>query len=112
MKTKICTKCDKRKPLSAFWKSSRSKDGKYSRCKECKYEATRLWCSKNLDHLSQYMAKWRAVRMKDPKFAEKVKRRQREYMRVYMRMYYRRKKLGNSRSVEQHKAFVGIAQLM
>ena len=35
MKTKICTKCNKRKPLSKFYKSKFGKYGVYSICKKC-----------------------------------------------------------------------------
>lgn len=34
-KTKVCTKCGKRKPLSAFAKDCTKKDGVKSQCKEC-----------------------------------------------------------------------------
>lgn len=34
-KTKVCTKCGKRKPLSAFAKDCTKKDGLKSQCKEC-----------------------------------------------------------------------------
>ena len=35
MKTKICTKCNKRKSIIKFYKHSRYKDGVYSWCKNC-----------------------------------------------------------------------------
>lgn len=33
---KICTKCDKKKPLHMFHKHPQSKDGRASECKRCK----------------------------------------------------------------------------
>ena len=40
-KTKICTKCGKRKPLSAFAKDCSKNDGVKSQCKECMNSAAR-----------------------------------------------------------------------
>ena len=35
---KQCTKCEKQKPLSDFYKDKRATDGLYSSCKECGYK--------------------------------------------------------------------------
>lgn len=35
MKTKLCTKCQKEKPLDKFYKCTSSKDGKARYCKDC-----------------------------------------------------------------------------
>ena len=40
-KTKICTKCGKRKPLSAFDKDCSKNDGVKSQCKDCMNSAAR-----------------------------------------------------------------------
>ncbi len=39
--TKKCTKCSKEKPLGDFHTYSKSKDGKYTQCKECAYKANK-----------------------------------------------------------------------
>lgn len=44
---KTCNKCGIAKPLTYFSKKKKSKDGHYSRCKECDKEATRLWRKNN-----------------------------------------------------------------
>jgi len=41
MDTKICTKCGAPKPLSEYYSDKRKKDGLYTQCKTCHYEATR-----------------------------------------------------------------------
>jgi hypothetical protein len=41
MPSKICTKCDERKPLSEFPREKESKSGVGSRCLECKREAAK-----------------------------------------------------------------------
>ena len=35
MNTKKCTGCEKEKPITAFWKSTRKKDGLQNMCTEC-----------------------------------------------------------------------------
>ena len=44
MKTKKCTKCSKLKPLDAYPKDNRAKDGRGSSCKECN----------NINHRKRY----------------------------------------------------------
>jgi len=59
VKTKRCTKCNKAKPLSEFWKNSKSKDGLCYQCKSCylKYQRERnklknmLWVTDRFRHL-------------------------------------------------------------
>jgi hypothetical protein len=46
-KTKVCTKCGKRKKLEAYYADTRNKDGKQSRCKVCWALAGRVFRSAN-----------------------------------------------------------------
>ena len=41
MNTKVCVKCNIEKPVENFSKSSSSKDGLQSYCRECQSEANR-----------------------------------------------------------------------
>lgn len=36
MKTKVCVECKEDKPLSAFHKQPTNKDGRFSKCKQCR----------------------------------------------------------------------------
>jgi hypothetical protein len=47
MKNKKCTVCKKHKPLSCFYNSKTSKDGKGYRCKECDTVARKKWSQDN-----------------------------------------------------------------
>lgn len=42
MTTKICSKCQKEKPLSEFWALAHSKDGKRPDCKQCYKKPARV----------------------------------------------------------------------
>lgn len=68
MKTKACSKCKEEKPLDAFWRDRKRKDGRLPACKDCEsarlkkaYKAnpelfqarTRRWESKNREHVLQ-----------------------------------------------------------
>lgn len=43
MATKICSKCRRLKNLSEFHKSTTNRDGRTSRCKECRAEDGRVY---------------------------------------------------------------------
>ena len=45
--TKYCAKCDDDKPLTAFSKQSRAKDGKATYCKTCYGKMTKRWARAN-----------------------------------------------------------------
>lgn len=47
MKTKVCKDCEEAKPTSDFYKRKDSKDGLYSRCKECHLVITRESAKRN-----------------------------------------------------------------
>lgn len=44
---KLCGQCGERKPLDAFAKCSRERDGKQSACRECRGKYTRDWYRRN-----------------------------------------------------------------
>ena len=46
--TKVCTKCGTEKPISDYHKSTRSKDGHLSVCKECTNKKQREYLCRNL----------------------------------------------------------------
>lgn len=53
-KTKVCTKCGKRKKLGDFHKSRVGKYGLRSRCKQCINTAHKNWQLKNSDEIKEY----------------------------------------------------------
>lgn len=52
-KTKVCTKCEKRKPLESFYLSIQGKWGRHSQCISCKKNATKNWAAKNPDKVKE-----------------------------------------------------------
>ncbi len=57
MKTKICFKCHQIKPLSEFYKHSKTADGHVNKCKECNKKDVSLNYRKNIQHYTQYEQK-------------------------------------------------------
>lgn len=49
LKTKVCKKCKKRKPLTEFHKDSYSPDGHHFYCKECRHKNYKKYYGKNKD---------------------------------------------------------------
>ena len=87
---KVCTKCEKEKSFEEFRKSSRYKDGHYSRCKDCmrEYEKKNEDHEKKLASREKYRENNREkIRQQDresylenpDKFREKAKIAQRKY---------------------------------
>lgn len=54
-KSKVCTKCGKRKPLGSYCKNKGGKYGLYSRCNFCKNEVTRIWQKNNKEYCAKYI---------------------------------------------------------
>lgn len=52
--TRTCPKCGETKPTSAFSRSSATKHGFQSRCKECKKAEARAGYAKNIEHYRTY----------------------------------------------------------
>jgi hypothetical protein len=70
---KICSTCKELKPLEAFSKDKRAKDGLCYRCKICSKALMQDWYAANRDRL---IAKARANELADP---EKARHKKREY---------------------------------
>jgi len=56
--TKVCTKCGEAKPLTAYSRNKRFRDGCERRCKACRSEAFAAWRVKNLDRRREYQQEW------------------------------------------------------
>lgn len=59
MKTKICSKCGKEKPITEFYKDKSSKDGLYYWCKECSCKHNKERYRKNKKKIIEYIKKYR-----------------------------------------------------
>ena len=57
MTTKVCTKCNKEKPLTEFNKNSKSKDKLDYRCRECDHIANHIW-HKNPENRARRKKAW------------------------------------------------------
>jgi len=88
MKTKVCNKCGKEKPISEFHKNRNSKDGLNSWCKKCHKEYRdenkekikekwREYYQNNRERISEYKKEYR----KNNK--EKIKEYNKEYRKKY-----------------------------
>jgi len=58
MKTKICSRCKKEKPITEFYKDKNTKDGLTCWCKECKEEYGKKYCQKNKEKTRKYKRKY------------------------------------------------------
>lgn len=56
---KICSKCKIEKNINDFWKSKRSKDGRFSSCKKCQQESNYKSQIKNWGNKYAYHTQWR-----------------------------------------------------
>ena len=107
---KVCKGCGEFKPLDAFNRNKRMKDGLSSKCRECDAEYRRAWYRANWDRCKEYRQKyyienWDAISVKRKKYYREhrdamleYQRRYRQesgyanYKRVYDRMRYQHRK--------------------
>ncbi len=61
-KSKVCTKCGKRKKLECFEPKADMKDGKRSDCRQCRKAAVSLWRKNNPDKARSQYERARAKR--------------------------------------------------
>ncbi len=54
MPEKLCSNCEKTKPINQFYNDNRGKFGVESICKRCRYLKTRESYHKNIEHYRQY----------------------------------------------------------
>ena len=64
MKTKICSKCKKRKLLKYFYKNKRTKDGLRFECKVCSKQINRNWGLKHVEYRKKYYQNYYANNFK------------------------------------------------
>jgi hypothetical protein len=51
-KTKVCTRCERRRPVDEFGRSDRYADGLRPHCMRCRVEYTREWRQSNRDEVN------------------------------------------------------------
>jgi hypothetical protein len=56
---KRCSTCGETKPLSEFYRSSTTRDGRQYRCKPCDKQTTITWQRENRDRYADRMRRWR-----------------------------------------------------
>lgn len=59
--TKLCPRCDSRKPLEAFFRDRAKKSGRATYCKRCQKEHHEAWRSKNRKALTAQQRSYRAT---------------------------------------------------
>lgn len=57
---KFCGGCCQVRPLSAFYKSSRTKDGLCTQCKACSNERVKRWQKSNREKCNSWVSAWRS----------------------------------------------------
>ncbi len=60
-KSKVCTKCGKRKKLECFYARPGAKDGKQTSCKECQGAVIVAWRRANPDKVRAHHARYRQM---------------------------------------------------
>jgi hypothetical protein len=80
-KTKVCSRCSRRRPVSWYLKNDRYADGLGSHCRGCRVEMTALWKAENR---ARSLA-WQREYEKTPEFKaarnERLRRQRRERAR-------------------------------
>lgn len=90
MKTKVCTKCHKRKKLFEFHKDKNRKDNYFPICKKCISNYQKEYYLKNKDRIKKTVKKWREAH--------------KEYYKEFDKKYYQEhKKRMNKNSKEYRK---------
>jgi len=82
---KRCSKCGKLKPLTAFYKNKRNKDGLNSLCRECCKELYKKNKEKKLNYYRNYYKKHKEEKLN---YAKNYKKNNRERISRYRREYY------------------------
>ncbi len=109
-KSKVCTKCEKRKKLECFSAQSRAFDGKRPSCKMCCNVQNATWRKANPDKAREANARWEKanpdkVRAKSARYRAKnrtrMAARRREQAR---RWYYAHRELALARNAAWRKA--------
>ena len=81
MKSKVCSKCKKRKSASSFNRSRRGKLGLHSYCRACDAENKREWYLKNKEHALQKTKEWQE---RNPeRFSENQRKHKEKYKERY-----------------------------
>jgi hypothetical protein len=80
---KRCQSCNRRKPVSAFWRRAACRDGRDRWCADCKARYFRKWCAA---HRVAYNTRQRAYYRKNlerlREYNREYQRRRRELMRT------------------------------
>jgi ribosomal protein L40E len=74
--TKVCTKCNRQLPHSAFNKRRDTADGLRYQCKECRYRADSVYQKAHRSEMNEYWREWhqkRIERLKEAAKAPKLK---------------------------------------
>ena len=68
MEEKTCPGCGETRPLEAFYKNSRSKDGRQARCKQCQLQ----YQKDNKDKVNARVTAWRRRKGVPPRKGKKL----------------------------------------
>jgi|694.fasta_scaffold91682_1 hypothetical protein len=74
METKVCSKCEKEKPLLEYNVCSRVKDGRKAECRECQRISGKKYRFENKEKIKEYNTKWN--------------KENQEYYKKYFEEYY------------------------
>lgn len=85
METKRCSKCEKDKPLSAFYRRTRA-NSYHSACKECERAMAKDWYERNRDKAKNKYKEWRKNNL-DAVKQYRADNRQKHYRQEVVRKY-------------------------
>ena len=100
MKTKICFKCGKEKPLSDFYKHPKMKDGHLNKCKECNKKDVQQNYRKNIDYYKEYDRE----RNKKPERIESKRKKEKQWNKNNPEKLLKYKKKYREENPEKYKA--------
>lgn len=109
MKTKVCTKCDKRKVLSKFHKSKNGKFGIVSICKEC----NKKYRIKHKENISLYNKQWKKqnkekLQLQAKNYYHRNKNKIKKYRKKYRQKNKEKISKQNNIYYEQHKRLLSF----
>ena len=91
MKTKVCTKCKKRKLVKHFYVDARHADKLQSQCKQCQYVVTKQYVQSHRDLIRNRQTKWRyANKEKYNEHIREYRKKNADKVSVWGKKYYKK----------------------
>ena len=96
MRTKICTKCKKRKLIKYFYKAKHHSDGLDSHCKKCRNIYFAIYRKKNKFYYKQWYKKHKEEQQKKArKYSKQYYEKNKKKIKIYYKKHNKKSKVKN-----------------